>query len=482
VHYEVTVESFRQEAANLGENVRVSIVDAGTGRVVIDSTVPQEMDARLGRGRDPLFAGFMGTGPTAGLTEVDGGLAAFQRLPVTPDNANRWVVVVEPLSPPSMLGLVGLAPLAMLLAALVLLVVGVTGYRSAQRELRLAATTDILTGLGNRRLMVDDLDAAFGRAAKGEEIRLALFDLDGFKVYNDTYGHPAGDALLTRLGRKLDATVQGHGVAYRMGGDEFCVLLNGGPGSEETLVAATIALSERGEGFSVTASRGVVDLPGEASEPSDALRLADTRMYASKFSRRPSPERQSRDVLLMALHERYPDLKHHLEDVADLSGRVGARLGLQGRQLEIVRRAAELHDVGKVAIPDSILRKPGPLDEEEWAFMQRHPVIGERILDAAPSLAEEARLVRAHHERYDGQGYPSGLKGNDIPLGARVVAVCDAYHAMVAGRPYKAAMSHDAAMAELKRCAGTQFDPQVVDAFVECLAEPPAVAAHIAAT
>jgi HD-GYP domain-containing protein (c-di-GMP phosphodiesterase class II) len=136
-----------------------------------------------------------------------------------------------------------------------------------------------------------------------------------------------------------------------------------------------------------------------------------------------------------------------------------------------VKLAAELHDVGKVAIPDAILNKPGPLNEDEWAFMRRHTLIGERIVAAAPALCGVAKLVRASHERWDGGGYPDGIAGENIPLGARIVAVCDAYDAIVADRPYRGARSSAAALAELRRCAGTQFDPAVVEAFAAALAD-----------
>jgi HD-GYP domain-containing protein (c-di-GMP phosphodiesterase class II) len=149
---------------------------------------------------------------------------------------------------------------------------------------------------------------------------------------------------------------------------------------------------------------------------------------------------------------------------------VGRHLGLEGEALDHVRVAAELHDVGKVAIPDAILNKPGPLDDDEWAFMRRHTLIGERIVAAAPALGQVARLVRSSHERWDGEGYPDGTAGEDIPLGARVIAVCDAYDAIVSDRPYRAARSAEEALDELHRCAGTHFDPAVVAAFVAVLA------------
>jgi two-component system cell cycle response regulator len=187
-------------------------------------------------------------------------------------------------------------------------------------------------------------------------------------------------------------------------------------------------------------------------------------MYANKSRERASAGSQSRDVLLSALRERQPELHAHIVDVAALAGRVAAELGLDAEQRDEVKRAAELHDIGKVAIPDAILNKPGPLDEQEWEFMHKHTLIGERIIASAPALVPVARLVRSSHERWDGAGYPDGLEGEQIPVGSRIVAVCDAYQAMLSERPYSVAMRPTRALEELSNCAGTQFDPQIVEA------------------
>jgi two-component system, cell cycle response regulator len=239
---------------------------------------------------------------------------------------------------------------------------------------------------------------------------------------------------------------------------------------DDLLTACSAALSERGEGFEVSSSFGSVLMPEEATTPTQALQLTDRRMYARKGGRRMSAGRQSRDVLLRTLSERRPDLQLRLRDIGELALAVGRELHMGPEGLDEVARAAELHDVGKIAVPDAILDKPGPLDPVEWSFMRRHPLIGERILLAAPALRPVARLVRSSHERWDGGGYPDGLSGNEIPLGARVVAVCDAFHAMTTRRAYRDPVSETDAIEELRRCAGTQFDPMVVSAFCKVLA------------
>jgi diguanylate cyclase (GGDEF)-like protein len=341
------------------------------------------------------------------------------------------------------------------------------------RTSRDEALTDALTGLGNRRALARSLDELLPLADPERPLVLALFDLDGFKQYNDTFGHPAGDTLLVRLGANLAAFLHGRGHAFRMGGDEFCaVFQTSGEPSEPMVQGAAAALSEHGDGFSITCSHGAIALPLEAIEPVEALRIADQRMYANKHAGRTSAGRQSKDVLLRALAERDPGLGSHAETVS-LAAATAAALGLGPDEIENVRHASELHDVGKVAIPDAILGKPGPLTAEEWEFVRRHPIIGERIILAAPALSRVASLVRSSHERWDGAGYPDKLAGDEIPVGARIVAVADAFAAMIAGRPYRPPRTADEALDELRREAGAQFDPAVVDAWCT------AYAAHV---
>ena len=368
--------------------------------------------------------------------------------------------------------------LAMVLATLTMVaVLGRTAltFRENVKMLhysRREAMTDALTGLGNRRRLMIDLIRELDEATPARPSALVLYDLDGFKRYNDSFGHPAGDALLARLGRSLALAVSPWGRAYRLGGDEFCALVQLEPGDTEALLERSrAALTEHGHGFVVTASHGMVSLPAEARDPSLAMQIADQRLYGNKGSRRrQAVNQQTRDVLLQALQERQPDLYEHLNDVAELAVAVGREMSLMPDEIDETARAAELHDVGKMAVPDGILDKPGPLDHVELGLIRQHTIVGERILAAAPSLGAVARIVRASHEKWDGSGYPDGLKGEQIPLASRIIAACDAYHAMTTDRPYASAVSQQEAIAELRRCAGTHFDPEVVEHLVTAIA------------
>jgi diguanylate cyclase (GGDEF)-like protein len=469
VHFEVTIESFRKVAATLSSQFDIAVVDARSGQVVIDSRRPQQLGAPLGVPDDHRFRPIVAAGSAKGLRTVADHPAAFQRLRRLPGNANDWYVVATARAPVGALYGVSGWSVAIVVVALMLLAVAAVAFLAHHRVLVATSLTDALTGIGNRRKLKLDLERGLKDASPTAPLLLMLFDLNGFKGYNDTFGHPAGDALLTRLASALQAamTDQG-GIAYRLGGDEFCILARVDPDATAPIVAAAArALSEQGPGFAISASYGAILLPQDSQDPSEAMRLADQRMYAQKTSGRRSTDRQTRDVLLRALQERNPELAERHAAVARLTEAVGQRLGLTHEEQTELRQAAELHDVGKMAIPEQVLHKPGPLDEDEWAFVRRHPLIGERIMGAAPALAQAAKLVRATHERVDGAGYPDGLTGGQIPLGARIIAVCDAFTAMTSPRAHAPQRTLAQAIAELRRAAGTQFDPTVVDAFAE---------------
>jgi len=360
---------------------------------------------------------------------------------------------------------------AALLSVLLRLVLTFRAHQEMLHRSRNEASTDPLTGLGNRRALSAALERRLDDAKPAAMI-LALFDLDGFKSYNDSFGHAAGDALLQRLATGLAAVLAAPASVYRMGGDEFCALLPGGDEGGALLRAAAAVLTDHGDGFSISASLGSVQLPEETNDVEDALRLADQRMYAHKHGhRRSGAADQVKRALLLALAQRDPELSDHVNDVAKLAEQTARELRCPAALIQRVRLAAELHDIGKMAIPEAILRKPGALTDQEWALMHQHTVAGERIIASSAALADVAPLVRSSHERWDGGGYPDGLADDQIPRGARIVTVCDCYHAMTRDRPYRKAMSEEVALAELRAGAGSQFDPEVVRAFLRLHAQ-----------
>ena len=369
--------------------------------------------------------------------------------------------VFAPLNP--LAGGLATAALALVIARLILT------FRENNKLLNAIthdAMTDQLTQLGNRRHLVRDLAAVTDGGSDRSPYVFALFDLDGFKNYNDTFGHPAGDHMLARLGEELRATMEGVGTAYRLGGDEFCLLSSTEHESAGAIVARAMqALSAHGDGFNIMTSSGHVKLPEEADDSVQALRLADQRLYRDKARRPSSTNSQMRDVLIRALQEREPQLSQGVHGIGQLVVSLGRAAGLDSEDLDVAVRAAELHDIGKMAIPDEIMRKRGPLTESEWELMRQYTVIGERILGAAPALAPVGKVIRASSEHWDGCGYPDGLRGEEIPLPARVVAICAAFHDMICERPYRAALSEQTALDELRRGAGKHFEPRLVEDF-----------------
>jgi diguanylate cyclase (GGDEF)-like protein len=473
VHFEVTIESFRKVAASLANQFDITVVEARSGQVVLDSRRPQQIGAPLGIPDDHRFSSILRAGNSQGSTSVGDRPVAYQHLNQQPTNANDWYVLATARTPVGPLYGVSGWSIALVVLALALLGVATILFLAQHRLLVATSMTDALTGIPNRRQLKADLDHGLKQASPAKPLLLLLFDLNGFKAYNDTFGHPAGDALLIRLATALDTAMTDlDGSAYRLGGDEFCVLAPvQGDRAGAVVAAASQALTEHGGGFHITASHGAILLPEESQDVVEAMQLVDQRMYAQKTSGRRSPDRQSRDVLLRALQERNPELAERHAAVARLAEAIGERIDLAAEERVQLRQAAELHDVGKLAIPEEILCKPAPLSPEEWVFVRRHPLIGERIIGAAPALAPAAKLVRSTHERLDGSGYPDGLAGDQIPLGARIIAVCDAFTAMTSPRPHAAQRTIGEAIAELRQCANTQFDPAVVDALSELVVE-----------
>ncbi len=368
--------------------------------------------------------------------------------------------------------------------------------RSTFRELRAMrlALTDPLTGLGNHRHFHDRLERELADSREqAYPLSLCLVDIDDFKQINDRYGHPGGDKVLAQLATRLR---QG-GEAFRVGGDEFAILLPGRDEEGAKLAAEAIVerisaveLAPAGPAGAVTVSAGIATVPAEGLNRDELVRQADSALYwAKEYGKdrvrvfRPDvveiaelkrlasgSDRAARfraaASLAKAVDARDVYTGRHSERVAELAARIATRLGVDREQVELTRLAGSLHDLGKLAIPEDILRKPGPLSEAERLVLERHPQIGFRMLESL-GVDPVADWVLHHHERWDGSGYPNAVAGETIPLGARIIFVADAYDAMTSDRVYRERFTDEEALDELERCSGTQFDPAIVAALAD---------------
>jgi diguanylate cyclase (GGDEF)-like protein/putative nucleotidyltransferase with HDIG domain len=415
----------------------------------------------------------------------------------------RWTIVVFALMGSAAVMLVVLWQRSPLLSAVLVgpLLAIALYQRSTYRALRATrlALTDPLTGLGNHRHFHDRLERELVEAqARDTTFTLCLLDVDDFKRVNDLFGHPEGDRLLAGLASSL----RQNGEAFRLGGDEFALLLPGhDPRAALTVAGAIVERLGRVElepVGSVTVSAGIAGFPEQALDREELIRLADSALYWAKEHGRNRVHYYRPDVVELAELRRLAhgpdraaryraaaslakavDLRDtytgsHSSRVADLAARLAERIGLDEEQIELTRLAGSLHDLGKLAIPEEVLRKAGPLTDPERLVVERHPQIGFRMLESL-GVDPVAEWVLHHHERWDGTGYPDRLSGTRIPLGARILFVADAYDAMTSDRVYRSRLTTQAALAELERCAGTQFDPQVVHALAGELALAPGV-------
>jgi diguanylate cyclase (GGDEF)-like protein/putative nucleotidyltransferase with HDIG domain len=353
----------------------------------------------------------------------------------------------------------------------------------ANRTGRDSLSQSLLTLRGFRTQLAVDAQRAH---RYGSPLAVALIDIDRFRQFNTRHGFAAGDEVLIAFSQMVAERMRINDLACHAGGDEFGIMLpeTGAEGAAEAMQRLLVDLEEleAGGNRGFSASIGVAVLQAGQS-PETLLAAARSAVEQARASGggqvivfagteaqgEGEVEPGNGDViaaLASALTERDQYTGDHSDSVVDLTARVGEAMAMRGDEVEALRTAALLHDIGKVGVPDEILHKPGPLDDKEWEIMRQHPVIGERILRAIPGMGAIARIVRHEHERWDGGGYPDQLRGEAIPLGARIILACDAYHAMVSDRPYRQAMSHKDAMAELHANAGTQFDPQVVEALV----------------
>ena len=364
-----------------------------------------------------------------------------------------------------------------------------------ERELTQAqelADRDPLTGLLNHRAFYKCLDEEIVCATeKGLSLAAVMLDMDSFKFFNDAYGHAVGDQVLQQVTARLQAACRPEDTLARFGGDEFALLRRESSGITVAEVEAWVQANLAGLAFlpdgqptaiPLTVSIGAAVFPSETTDRANLLHLADERLLRSKTGASPDTQadqvRRSLthvdgfsmlDALVTAVDNKDRYTSRHSEDVMEYGLLIARQLGIEEADQRTVAVAALLHDVGKIGVPDFILRKPAKLTEEEFLAVKQHPQMGAVMVASVAGLEETLDAVRHHHERWDGGGYPAGLAGEDTPLIARIMAVADAYSAMTTDRPYRQGMSRKQALSLLTEGAGVQWDPKCVQAFCDAL-------------
>ncbi len=349
-------------------------------------------------------------------------------------------------------------------------IIDLTDYNHAQQEVRYLSFYDKLTGIHNRAFFEEQL----ALLDKPEYLPLSLImgDVNGLKLVNDALGHLHGDKLLVEVASRIQATCRQNDIVARWGGDEFLVLLPRTQENIATNISERIRISVEGwelEGIQVSISLGTATKETMSENMDDVLSRAEERMYRNKLLQQHSNRNAIISTLVKTLQSKSYETEEHARHLRDLAAAVGKKLALPSNEIDELELLATLHDIGKVSIPDHILKKATALSSDEWEVMKKHSEVGFRIAKATPELVPIAEGILAHHERWDGKGYPLGLGGEEIPLIARIISIANAYYVMIEGRPYKEKISPKEAISELKRCSGTLFDPQLVEVFTDII-------------
>jgi diguanylate cyclase (GGDEF)-like protein/putative nucleotidyltransferase with HDIG domain len=364
-------------------------------------------------------------------------------------------------------------------------------YARAEQKSRI----DELTGLFNRRHFEERLQDEVSRHSRyGAVLSILMIDLDNFKNYNDMYGHPAGDIILSQVGKLIKSSIRNVDQAFRYGGDEFVVILPETARDNAHVVAERIrehiAREMEKKAITVTCSIGLASYPSDGVVGRELVDVADTALYYAKrtggnriyLSSKILPKPPDDGVILgvdtrhdslsavyalvSAVEAKDPYTYGHSKKVNAYAVALAEAIGLSPDDVFKVSTAALLHDIGKIGIPDKVLNKKGKLNAEEWNAVKTHPKLGATIIGSIPTLVPCVRIILHHHERWDGGGYPDGIKGEDIPIEARILAIADSFEAMSSARPYRPALSHEEIMKELRQGAGLQFDPKLVEVFI----------------
>lgn len=348
----------------------------------------------------------------------------------------------------------------------------ITKRKLYENEITFLNYHDHLTGLYNRRFFEEELSRL--DTDRNLPLTIIMGDVNGLKLINDSFGHDAGDELLKKTADVIKKECRKDEIISRIGGDEFAILLPKVDAEKADEILSRISKSislENVENINLSISFGYSVKKISSENVKDMFKDAENNMYRQKISEKHSVRSKTIDMIMNTLIEKNPKEMEHSQRVSEISEQFAIQLGLNKINCDQLKVAGLIHDIGKIGIEGSILNKPGKLSREEFSEIQKHCEIGYRILSSINGFSEIALTILEHHERWDGTGYPAGLKGEEISLNARIVSIADSYDAMTAERPYHLPMSLDDAMRELKRCAGTQFDPTLVNAFIKYLTE-----------
>ncbi len=343
----------------------------------------------------------------------------------------------------------------------------ITLRKAAEEKVNHLSYHDKLTGLYNRAYYEEFLESLVN--SNTLPFSIIIGDMNGLKLANDAFGHKSGDTLLTATARIIEQVCPQDAVIARIGGDEFSIVLPHLDKRETMEICNRIrdlCSKAAQDPIQPSIALGYATRVDNSKHIKDIIREADDNMYRNKLTQSKSIRSEIISSLRTTLEEKTLETKEHAERLRELSLKLGKALDFPDNMLDELALASVMHDIGKIAIPDSILLKPGRLTDEEWATMKKHTEIGYHIILSSPKMSSVAEYILAHHERWDGTGYPQGLKGEDIPLISRVISVVDSYDVMLHSRPYCVAKSKKEAALEIKRCAGTQFDPKIAEVFL----------------
>ncbi|MEN6391510.1 MAG: PAS domain S-box protein, partial [Syntrophomonas sp.] len=350
----------------------------------------------------------------------------------------------------------------------------ITEQKQAEAQIKYLSYHDKLTGLYNRAFFEEELH----RLDEGQALPLSLImgDVNGLKLINDALGHQEGDKILTAVAELLKEFCRGEDIVARWGGDEFIILLPRCSSQDAEKIVDRIKKADRlidALPIQISMSLGVATKNDHGQNIRELLKEAEDKMYRHKLMEARSTRNHFLSSLENTLWSRSHETKEHCERMQRMARRIGLLVDLPESELDSLKLLAALHDIGKIAIPNSILDKPGSLTADEWETIKKHPEIGYRIALSSPEMSPIALAILHHHERWDGSGYPLGLKGEDIPFLSRIISIVDAYDVMVRGRPYQQARRPREAWSEIARCAGSQFDPHLVEIISELGEESP---------